>query len=196
MQEIIISWQEKGLTKTETIKEIQPSKNPGIVRLGREPSDCDITFSDLSISRLHVEIFYNNQHNKFYLRNLKANNPPMVDNQLVVKDAEVALNHNSLMCLGQTKIKVIYNKTLTSPRTSQPTIASTVLRSTPIPQPSIVPVTQQPEPGPTHLVCPNPNCTNPDPQRLVPIQMNNVGYCPWCGTSLADAGSFIFPKNN
>ncbi len=106
MNEIIISWQEKDLTKTKTIRELQPSKNPGTVRLGREPSNCDIIFGDPSISRVHVEIFYNNQYDKFYLRNLKSNNPPIVDNELVVKPAEVVLNNNSVICLGQTKLKL------------------------------------------------------------------------------------------
>ena len=93
MNEIIISWEEQDTTKTKTIKEIQPSKNPGTVRLGREPANCDITFDDPSVSRLHVEIFYNSQDNKFYLRNLKASNPPIVDKKLIVKYAEVVLNN-------------------------------------------------------------------------------------------------------
>ena len=195
MNEIIISWQEKDLTKTKTIRELQPSKNPGTVRLGREPSNCDIIFDDPSISRVHVEIFYNNQYDKFYLRNLKSNNPPIVDNELVVKPAEVVLNNNSVICLGQTKIKVIYNTNniLTAPTILQPTNSDngTVL-SPPdtsqlqgsITQPRISMV------GVNYLVCPNPNC-----RKLVSIERLNIG-CSWCGTSLADAGSIILPYNN
>jgi len=195
MNEIIISWQEKDLTKIKTIRELQPSKNPGTVRLGREPSNCDIIFGDPSISRVHVEIFYNNQYDKFYLRNLKSNNPPIVDNELVVKPAEVVLNNNSVICLGQTKIKVIYNTNniLTAPTILQPTNSDngTVL-SPPdtsqlqgsITQPRISMV------GANYLVCPNPNC-----RKLVSIERLNIG-CSWCGTSLADAGSIILPYNN
>ena len=195
MNEIIISWQEKDLTKIKTIRELQPSKNPGTVRLGREPSNCDIIFDDPSISRVHVEIFYNNQYDKFYLRNLKSNNPPIVDNELVVKPAEVVLNNNSVICLGQTKIQVIYNTNniLTAPTILQPTNSDngTVL-SPPdtsqlqgsITQPRISMV------GANYLVCPNPNC-----RKLVSIERLNIG-CSWCGTSLADAGSIILPYNN
>lgn len=197
MYEIIISWEEKGLNKIKTIKQQQPtSKNPGTIRLGREPSFCDITFTDPRVSRLHVEIFYNDPHNKFYLRNLTASNPPMVDNQLVVnKYAEVALNHNSLICLGPTKIQVIYN-TNNNPTILRPQIPTNNNNTSPYISQQVAPITQPPLPGPTHLVCPNYNCTNPDPRRLVPIQMNNVGYCPWCGTSLADAGSMVISHNN
>ncbi|MDE5076189.1 MAG: FHA domain-containing protein [Trichodesmium sp. St5_bin2_1] len=195
MNEIIISWQEKELTKTKTIRELQPSKNPGTVRLGREPSNCDIIFDDPSISRVHVEIFYNNQYDKFYLRNLKSNNPPIVDNELVVKPAEVVLNNNSVICLGQTKIKVIYNTNniLTAPTILQPTNSDngTVL-SPPDTSQLQGSITQRRRSmvGANYLVCPNPNC-----RKLVSIERLNIG-CSWCGTSLADAGSIILPYNN
>lgn len=203
MHEIIILWEEKGVTKAETIKEGQPSKNPGTVRLGREPNHCDITFNDPRISRLHAEIFYNNQHSKFYVRNLKASNLLMVDDQLVVKDGEVALNQDSVIYFGKTEVKIIYTNStnmLTAPTILLPPTASnnngTVLHSPHISQPigGVVPAGIS-RFGTTHLVCPNLNCSNPDPQRLIPLERLNVG-CSWCGTSLADAGSVFLPNNN
>ena len=197
MNEIIISWEEQDTTKTKTIKEIQPSKNPGTVRLGREPANCDITFDDPSVSRLHVEIFYNSQDNKFYLRNLKASNPPIVDKKLIVKYAEVVLNNNSLICLGQTKIKVIYNANniFTSPTILQSPIPlnnnSTVL--SPPDASQLKELATKPKRsifGANYLVCPNPNCG-----KLVSIEKLNIG-CSWSGTSLADAKSIIVPNNN
>ena len=101
MNEIIISWQEKELTKTKTIRELQPSKNPGTVRLGREPSNCDIIFDDPSISRVHVEIFYNNQYDKFYLRNLKSNNPPI--------EVNMSAELNSASCTLKDPGKILLN---------------------------------------------------------------------------------------
>ncbi len=106
MQELTLKWTESNLVRIETIREQQPSKHPDTVRLGRDPATCDIIFKDQTVSRLHVEIFYDRRRGSFCLRNLKPDNPPMVDDQ-IVGSAEVTLSFGNIIHLGQTEIKVI-----------------------------------------------------------------------------------------
>ncbi|BAZ27672.1 FHA domain containing protein [Cylindrospermum sp. NIES-4074] len=106
MHELILTWTEEAIAKSEKIQEQQPSKNPGTVRIGRDPAQCDIVITHPTVSALHVEIFFNPQMQSFYLRNLRPTNPPVVD-KISVIEGEVPLQEGSSIYLGQMEFKVV-----------------------------------------------------------------------------------------
>ncbi|MEO1431127.1 MAG: FHA domain-containing protein [Cyanobacteria bacterium J06633_8] len=193
MNSLTLQWQDAGEQKTQIIYEQQASKNPGTVRLGRDPQRCDIVLSHPTVSGLHVEIFFNSQQKCFYIRNLREKNPPLVDGkQLLGKDT--VLNEGSILCLGQMQLKVInvsipqvnsFPATILEPpkpgQNSQPATPA-------VPQKQ--PLSTAPLPkGSYGLQC--PNC-----HKVCSIEHIQIG-CPWCGTSLAAAVSvLVAPDNN
>ena len=58
MNSLTLQWHDAGEEKTQIVYEQQPSKNPGTVRIGRDPKRCDIVLSHPTVSGLHVEIFF------------------------------------------------------------------------------------------------------------------------------------------
>lgn len=106
MHELILTWTEEAIAKREKIQEQQPSKNPGTVRIGRDPAQCDIIITHPTVSALHVEIFFNHQIQSFCLRNLRPTNPPVVD-KISVIEGEVPLKEGSSIYLGQIEFKVV-----------------------------------------------------------------------------------------
>ncbi len=105
MHELTLEWFEGEQRRVQAILERQPSKNPGTFRIGREPAACDLVLSEPTVSRLHVEIFFNPQQQGFYLRSLRESNPPMVNGQSL-PTGEVLLNQGSSLQLGQMELKV------------------------------------------------------------------------------------------
>lgn len=105
IHELTLCWQDGGETKTYTISENQNSKNPGRIRIGRDPQVCDIVIPDLSVSALHAEIFFHPQQNQFYLRNLRQKNPPILDGKLLLA-GEMPLTAGSSLRLGKQSFKV------------------------------------------------------------------------------------------
>ncbi|MDJ0738028.1 MAG: FHA domain-containing serine/threonine-protein kinase [Nostocaceae cyanobacterium] len=105
LHELTLEWTEEQQVKTRKILEHQHSKNPGKIRIGRDPQQCDIILNDPTISALHVEIFFHSQQQKFYLRNLRQRNPPVVDGQLLLA-GEMPLQPGSSLRLGQQIFQV------------------------------------------------------------------------------------------
>ena len=105
VHELTLEWTEAGEIKTQTIVENQASKNPGKIRIGRDTVACDIVLDDVTVSALHVEIFFNRDRERFYLRNLRQRNPPVVDGQLLLA-GEMALSVGSCIRLGQQSLRV------------------------------------------------------------------------------------------
>lgn len=105
LYELTLEWVESNDIKTYKITNKQFSKIPGKIRIGRDPQDCDIVLSESTVSALHVEIFFNPEKEKFYLRNLRQKNPPILDGQLLLA-GEMSLSTNSVLRLGQQNIKV------------------------------------------------------------------------------------------
>lgn len=105
VHEMTLEWVEEGEHKKQVVVENQASKNPGKVRIGRDAVVCDIVLADPTVSALHAEIFFNNEREKFYLRNLRHRNPPVVDGQLLLA-GEIALSPGSSLRLGKQNIKV------------------------------------------------------------------------------------------
>ena len=111
MKEIILSWNNKSSFESKTIRPDQPSKKPGKVRIGRDPSECDIVLpsasqEDLTVSKLHVEIYFDGRSDRFYLRNLKGEkNPPKVYGH-TIHEEPAALNKDGIIYLGKRELKV------------------------------------------------------------------------------------------
>jgi len=167
-----LTWTEAGVRQTQTIQNVQPSKNPGTVRLGRDPTKCDIVFSDSSVSGLHVEIFFNQELQQYAVRNLRASNPPLVDGKILAS-GEATLTSGSRIHLGQVQIDVV------SVSATAVAIPLTVLLSAPVVQSSSPPT------GPSSYGLQCPKCS-----RVSPYAQLSAG-CPWCGTSLAAAVSVV-----
>lgn len=192
MNSLTLQWHDAGEEKTQIIYEQQPSKNPGTVRIGRDPKRCDIVLSHPTVSGLHVEIFFNYQQKRFYIRTLREKNPPLVDGKQLLK-GDALLNQGSILCLGQMQLKVInisisqvnsFPATILEPpkpgQNSKP--VTPAARSKPA---STAPLLK----GSYGLQC--PNC-----HKVSSIEHIQVG-CPWCGTSLAAAVSvLVSPDNN
>ena len=100
LHELTLEWEQDEEIKVRKILEQQHSKNPGRIRIGRDPEQCDIVLLDATISGLHVEIFFHPQKQRFYLRNLRQQNPPIVDGQLLLA-GEMPLTRGSSLRLGQ-----------------------------------------------------------------------------------------------
>lgn len=190
MNALTLQWHDAGQNKIQNIYEQQPSKNPGTVRIGRDPRQCDIVVTNPTVSGLHVEIFFQNQQQCFYIRNLRSPNPPLVDGKQLVQ-GEMPLSEGSLIYLGQMKLQVTA-VTINS-------IPATIL--TPPPPPVAQPKPQlnlghhhHQQSSPTHprgiyaLEC--PRC-----HKISPAENLQVG-CPWCGTSLAAAASVLVAPSN
>ena len=105
MHELTLEWVEAGQLKSQTLSDKQSSKNPGTIRIGRDPQACDIVLSETTVSRLHVEIFFHSQQQCFYLRSLQEGNPPIVNGQPLLT-GEVALSQGSNLRLGQLDLRV------------------------------------------------------------------------------------------
>ncbi|WP_138497253.1 FHA domain-containing protein [Nostoc sp. PA-18-2419] len=187
MNALTLQWHDAGEDKTQNIYEQQPSKNFGTVRIGRDPQRCDIVLNNPTVSGLHIEIFFHNQQQRFYVRNLRSQNPPLVDGRQLVQ-GEMPLADGTSISLGQIQLKVtgVSNN-----------IPATILVP---PQPPAVnpqPVTSghhhhhhhhpptppAPPLGVYGLEC--PKC-----HKVSPPEYLQIG-CPWCGTSLAAAMSVL-----
>ena len=192
MNSLTLQWHDAGEEKTQIIYEQQPSKNPGTVRIGRDPKRCDVVLSHPTVSGLHVEIFFNSQQKQFYIRTLREKNPPLVDGKQLVR-GDALLNEASILCLGQMQLKVI---SINIPQINS--FPATILKP-PLPGQNSQPVTPAVPSKPAStapsyngsygLQC--PNC-----HKVSSIEHIQVG-CPWCGTSLAAAVSvLVSPDNN
>jgi len=106
MNELTLGWIQAGQLVTQKIRDRPLSKHPSNVRIGRDPSRCNIIIQHPTISALHVEIFFNPKHNSFYLRNLRASNPPIINSKKVIQ-GEVALSKGSSIYLGNIELKVL-----------------------------------------------------------------------------------------
>lgn len=103
--ELTLQWVEASQLRTKTIREGQASKNSGTFRIGRDRSRCDLVLSSPTVSGLHTEIYFNQQQQSFYLRNLRPTNPPVINGQSLTT-GEVSLSQGSRLQLGQQELVV------------------------------------------------------------------------------------------
>lgn len=179
MNEITLEWQEEGRIRRETIRDQQRSTYPGTIRLGRDPTRCDVVLIDPTVSGLHVEIFFDVGRHSFVLRNLRYTNPPMVDGRQI-PDGEARLSHGSTIYLGQVELKVVA-VSLALPNNGIP---PTILMP-PLP----LAVANQPNPNVVSFGLQCPHC-----DRISSYDRLDWG-CQWCGTSLAAAASVLMTPN-
>jgi len=159
MSELTLAWVEAGFTKKYKI-------GLTMVRVGRDPARCDLVLSDPTVSGLHVVIYFDPQKRKFWLRNMRESNPPVVDGKRLVQ-GEIELQQNSAIALGHQILQITEIGTQSPPK-SAPT----------------------PHNNPNQaygLQCPNPKCAKISSYEKITL------VCPWCGTSLAGAASSILP---
>ncbi|MDY6786098.1 MAG: FHA domain-containing protein [Cyanobacteriota bacterium] len=201
MPQLILEWREGDRIKTQTVRDRQASKNPGTVRLGRDPLRCDVTISDPTVSGLHVEIYFNPQQHQFILRNLRPSNPPLIDGR-ALPAGEVILGLGSNLQLGQIQITVtsVHRAGInlnTAPtllfNSPQQALRPPVVNPPQAPQPPIVNSPQVPQPNLPHSHPPAPQplaygLQCPNCHRISTYDRIDLG-CPWCGTSLAAAAS-------
>ncbi|MCT7951313.1 FHA domain-containing protein [Ancylothrix sp. C2] len=189
--QLTLEWKECGAVKFHVIDDRHSSKNPGTVRLGRDPNKCDIVLANPTVSGLHIEIFFNEQDNKFWLRNLRESNPPVVDQKRLIS-GEVPLDEDSVIYLGDLQLVV---KTISV----DCTIAPTILVPPPVPgiSPSKSPQISPQSSPQISVAATKPPSNNyglecPCCHRVSPYERLDLG-CPWCGTSLAAAHSVVMP---
>ncbi|BAZ38764.1 serine/threonine protein kinase [Calothrix sp. NIES-4101] len=106
VSQLTLEWFEAGQLKTQKIIENQQTKNQGIFRIGRDPSACDLVLSEITVSRQHVDIFFDQQKQCFCLRNLNNNNLPLLNGQFL-SESELVLNLGDVFRLGQAELKVV-----------------------------------------------------------------------------------------
>jgi len=190
MHELTLRWIENGQIRTETLHHQQPSKNPGTIRIGRDPSKCDIVLHDPTVSGLHIEIFFNPQQHSFVLRNLRETNPPLVNGQSIGQ-GEVVLSQGSLIHLGQLPLTIAAISLVEIGVPATLVIAPPPIKQPLAPQP-LQGSSQPPVPtNPTYgLQCPNRKCGKTSPYSRLDLG------CPWCGTSLAAAVSILVSPNS
>ncbi|MBW4585814.1 FHA domain-containing protein [Aetokthonos hydrillicola Thurmond2011] len=179
MNALTLQWHDAGTEKTQQIYEQQSSKHYGTIRIGRDPLRCDIVLNNPTVSGLHVEIYFDSAEQQFFIRNLRSQNPPLVDGRQL-NQGELPLKEGSTICLGQQELRVT---AISIPSTSS--VPPTVLIPPPLPNRKQNPIVQQQ--GVYGLECPKCHKVS-SPDYL------QVG-CPWCGTSLAAAMSVLTPPN-
>ncbi len=157
--ELTLGWSEAGRRRTQIIRDQQVSKNPGTIRIGSDAAQCDIVLSEPTVSGLHVELFFNSQQQRFYLRNLHRSNPAIVDGQYLPV-GEVALHQGSNIRLGQLVLRVTAITEKQHLARHKPTEYVTQLQPTP---PQLVDPTVEPSNAPD--VQPSPTPIN----RPIPI---------------------------
>ncbi|QLE54247.1 FHA domain-containing protein [Nostoc sp. TCL26-01] len=198
MNALTLQWHDAGENKTQQIyeQELSKNKNPGSIRIGRDPLRCDIVLTNPTVSGLHIEIFFDSQQQNFYIRNLRSQNPPVINGEQLIQ-GEQALKQGSIIFLGQAKLEVtavnvnaIAATLIVTPPQNNPRPATPPARpQSPVQPVQPVhhhhPVTPQ---GTYGLEC--PKC-----RRISPQENLQVG-CPWCGTSLAAAVSVLVAPNS
>jgi len=178
--------------------------------IGRDQQRCEIWLAHNTVSRVHAEVSFKTEWQRFYLRNLAANNPVRVDGGLLV-DGEVALYEGSMIQLGQLLLQVsdvVVDQLSTH---AQGSISHGPTQLTSVPSiPSIPPVPSVP---PVHNHAPSQTAPNAaaqsgqqasaQPQSAAPklrcpkcktlqaLSLRNSN-CPVCGHFLADAASQYF----
>lgn len=127
MQQLILEWAIANQNLSQTVSLDQSTKTPGVIRIGRDATLCDVVLHhpdpsiEKTVSGLHIEIFLNSTTNSFYLRNLtrdrqppKQPNPVVVDGHKVITE-EVPLRTGSQIRLGRMALTV---KAIESPQAS------------------------------------------------------------------------------
>lgn len=101
---LTLTWREGGTKQSHTIGSENKHGFPTRVHLGRDPSRCDLVFADQTVSALHAEIYFDDDSENFYLRNLRPANPPFLNDRKVV--AVTPLARGVVLYLGKVAIAI------------------------------------------------------------------------------------------
>lgn len=179
--QITLTWNEANCLKTQTIESSQYSESSGGFRIGRDRSQCHLVLSDTTVSRLHVELFFKPEYQRFYLRSLQPKNPPKIDGGSLIS-GEVALTVGSTIELGNLHLSVSQISEVPSP-------AVLPITSLPSFQPVSPQLLRSPISSPAHYRLECPHC-----HTFAPLHMRNCA-CHHCGHFLADAESILIPPS-
>ena len=176
------------------------------LKIGRDQQQCELLLAHNTVSRVHAEISFKSEWQRFYLRNLAAKNPVRVDGGLLT-DGEVAIYQGSMIQLGQILLNVsdvVMGEVAHSHVPQQPPIVSAppqplsqpLSQTNPIPnQPQAVPAQasqgqiNQPQANQEQSATPKLVCPKCQTLQLLSLRNSN---CPVCGHFLADASSRYF----
>jgi hypothetical protein len=174
MKELTIAW--NGGTSTRTVQASQLSRAGRRFRIGRDPATCDLvlpsaTPEDLTVSKLHVELYFDVPSDTFYLQNLKGSqNPPRLYGQAVL-DSPAAIDKTGTLQLGRRELQL----TLVVAQPVAPPIAAPI-------SPPTVPLTIAPPEPPQAPAHPHPHPHPPAPPVVpVPAAAKPL-VCPHCHT--------------
>ncbi|HIK31575.1 MAG TPA: FHA domain-containing protein [Oscillatoriales cyanobacterium M59_W2019_021] len=184
--QLTLTWTELDRSKTQTIDSLKYEEMSQVFRLGRDPSQCHLVFVENTVSRLHVELFFRAELQRFYLRNLQPKNPPKIDGGTLIS-GEVALHPGSPIELGQLQLTVSDISEVRPHVTLPPTLQNRpqLLPHQPLPiQPLRSPILLSSHYG---LEC--PHC-----HQLSSLDMRHSA-CTHCGHFLADAESILIPPS-
>jgi hypothetical protein len=144
MHQLTLEWTVENQNVTHTLFPNQRTKVPGMIRIGRDASRCDVVLThpdpsvEKTVSGLHVEVFFKPDANAFYLRNCTADrqpprqpNPAIVDGQKVITE-EVPLWTGSQIRLGKMTLRV---KAVGDPQVAKAPEARYVLRCSNVKEP-------------------------------------------------------------
>jgi pSer/pThr/pTyr-binding forkhead associated (FHA) protein len=101
---LTLTWRELGKQQIHTISSESIDGDPIRVTLGRDRSRCDLVFIDQTVSGLNAEIYFDDDLEAFYIRNLRPINPPFVNDQKVVSSTRLA--SGMLLSLGKVAITI------------------------------------------------------------------------------------------
>ncbi|ARV62442.1 serine/threonine protein kinase [Nostocales cyanobacterium HT-58-2] len=194
LHELSLEWEQNGQVKNRKILEKQQSKNPSRgVRIGRDPQLCDIVVPDPTVSGLHIEIFFHQHKQRFYLRNLRQRNPPIVDGQLLLA-GEMPLSVGSSVRLGQQNFKVTAIVCKEYPGGYVPVEYSIVpvsLQQQPISRTVRIPKVRKSEENSLEVFLPSSSLLSPSPIKVPKLLGVSVAAC----VSAVSAFTFLNPNN-
>jgi hypothetical protein len=99
MRELTLEWTDNNQRHTYIVGSQK-------VKIGRDPSRCDLVIQHPTVSGLQAEIFFRAEQGQFCIRDLRGEpNPPLVDGARITA-SEAVLQPNSIIYLGQVAIKV------------------------------------------------------------------------------------------
>jgi pSer/pThr/pTyr-binding forkhead associated (FHA) protein len=101
---LFLYWQDGESQQVKQLVAKDRRGNPSRLKIGRNPKLCDLVFTDLSVSGEHVEVYYDLDRTHFYLRTLRATNPPTIDGNSIAD--VICLQPGMLICLGRQEIAV------------------------------------------------------------------------------------------
>jgi predicted component of type VI protein secretion system len=110
MHKLSLDWVEEGQNHSKAFSSDQIAERP--VRIGRDQSQCDVALKDntRTVSKLHVEIFFDSQSHRFYLRNLTRDrerpNPAWVDGQKIIEQEIPLKPPGANIQLGKVSLRV------------------------------------------------------------------------------------------